>query len=123
MLIQTCNVITRISSDEEINAQNYIEGLNYINNLYTFLNTLKLAVPLEEVKFLPSFKGKYVVEKLGLASTAKENEMKVFIVQSPLFLGDKKKSNKKVLEKVTKELSKICEEIDLKKDVITFYMP
>jgi len=118
MLIKTCNIITRISDDPEINTQNYIEGLNYVNNLYTFLNALKLAIPLEKVDFLPSFKGKYVVEKLGIASTDKENEMKVFKVQSSLFLEDKK-----LFKLVSKEMSKICERIDLEKDVMVFYLP
>jgi CRISPR/Cas system endoribonuclease Cas6 (RAMP superfamily) len=122
MLIKICNDITKISDDKDVNSQNYMEGLDHINNLYTFLNSLKLAVPLDEVKFLPSFKRKFIVEKLGITSTDKENEMKVFRVQSPLFIEDKKKTNKKVLEKVTKELSKICEKINLDKDVITFYM-
>jgi hypothetical protein len=95
-----------------------MEGLNYINNLYAFLNALKLVIPLDQVTFLPSFKGKYIVEKLGIASTDKENEMKLFKVQSSLFLGDKK-----LFKKVSAEMSKICERIDLEKDVAVFYLP
>jgi hypothetical protein len=117
MIIDAIKAITIISDDEETNAQNYMEGLDYMSNLYDFLNHLKLVVPVDKVTFLPSFKGKYVVEKLGLASVDKENEMKIFIIQSSLFLEDK------TVLKLKRELSDICEKIEKKKDVITFYLP
>jgi hypothetical protein len=117
MIIDAMKSITEISDNAEVNAQNYMEGLDYIGNLYEFLNKLKLAVNVKKVEFLPSFRGKYIVEKLGLKSTDKENEMKVFRVQSPLFLEDKTVSS------IKKELSDMCEQIDKRKDVITFYLP
>jgi hypothetical protein len=117
MIIDAIKNITNISDNEEVNLQNYMDGLNYMENLYSFLNKLKLAVDVEKISFLPSFKGKYIVEKLGLASVDKENEMKIFRVKSPLFLEDK------TVLKVKKELSDMCERIERSKDVITFYLP
>jgi hypothetical protein len=117
MIIDAIKVITTISNDEETNAQNYMEGLEYIGNLYNFMNKLKLVLPLEKTTFLPSFKGKYVVEKLGISSVDKENEMKIFIVQSPLFLEDA------TILGLKKELSDTCEQIERIKDTVTFYLP
>lgn len=117
MIIDAIKQITVIGHNEDDNAQNYMEGLNYMDNLYTFLNRLKLAVPVESVTFLPSFKGRYIVERLGIASDDKENEMKVFIVQSSLFLEDK------TVLKIRRQLSEICERIEKSKDTITFYLP
>ena len=56
MLIKACSVITRISDDAEVNAENYMEGIGFISNLYNFMNALKLAVPLKQVEFLPHLK-------------------------------------------------------------------
>jgi hypothetical protein len=117
MIIDAIKQITVISADEGENTENYMEGLNYMDNLYTFLNRLKLAVPVDLVTFLPSFKGKYIVEKLGIASDDKENEMKVFVIKSALFLEDK------TVQRVRKNLSDICERIEKSKDTITFYLP
>ena len=117
MIIDAIKAITTISNDDETNAQNYMEGLDYMSNLYIFLNHLKLAIPIEYVTFLPSFKGKYIVEKLGLASVDKENEMKIFKVQSSLFLEDK------TVLKLKEELSDICEKIERERDVVIFYLP
>jgi hypothetical protein len=117
MIIDAIRQITLIGGNDEDNTQNYMEGLNYMDNLYTFLNRLKLAVPVDKVTFLPSFKGRYIVERLGIASDDKENEMKVFIVQSALFLEDK------TVQRVRKQLSEVCESIEKSKDTITFYLP
>jgi hypothetical protein len=117
MIIEAIKQITVIGGTDEDNAQNYMEGLNYMDNLYTFLNRLKLAVPVDKVTFLPSFKGRYIVEKMGIASDDKENEMKVFIIQSALFLEDK------TVLKVRRHLAEICESIEKSKDTITFYLP
>jgi hypothetical protein len=117
MIIDAIKQITVIGRTDEDNFQNYMEGLNYMDNLYTFLNRLKLVVPVDSVTFLPSFKGRYIVERLGIASDDKENEMKVFIVQSALFLEDK------TVQRVRKNLSEICERIEKSKDTITFYLP
>ena len=37
MLIKAQKEITRISDNEEINAINYMDSLNYISNLYLFV--------------------------------------------------------------------------------------
>jgi len=116
MLIKACNTITKISEDSEINTANYMEGVSYISSLYDFLNHLKLIVSLKKVTFLPSFKGKYTVEKLGIAATEKENQMKVFIVQSSLFLEDKVKQD------LIKNLAGVCEDITQQGDILTFYL-
>ena len=116
MIIDAAKSITRISDNEEYNAQNYLESLDYMDNLYIFINHLQLVVPLDEVIFLPSFKGKYIVEKLGIASADKENRMKVFKVHCPLFLEDD------TLLKLKKELSTIVDEIEQVSDIITFYL-
>jgi hypothetical protein len=116
MLIRACNNITKISEDPVINIENYMEGLGFISNLYNFLNYLKLSVPLKSVEFLPSFKGKYTVEKLGVSATDKENEMKVFKIQSSLFLEDK------IQESIKDVMSSICEAILQEDDVLTFYL-
>jgi len=116
MLIKACNIITHISDDEAANKENYMEGLNYIENLYNFLNHLKLAVSLDLVEFLPSFKGKYIVEKLGVASSDKENEMKIFILKSPLFLEDTN------VREIVKQLENICENIKRSDNILTFIL-
>jgi hypothetical protein len=116
MLIKACNIITRISDNDEINNENYMEGISYISNLYNFMNALKLVIPLKQIEFLPSFKGKYTVEKLGVSATDKENEMKVFKVKSPLFLEDE------IQEKIKEVMSNLCENVLLEDDILTFYL-
>jgi hypothetical protein len=117
MIIDAMKDLTVISEREDDNIQNYMEGLNYIENLYTFMNSLKLVLPVESVTFLPSFKGKYISEKLGIASVDKENEMKIFRVQSSLFFEDK------TVLRIKRQMSEICSEIEKRKDTITFYLP
>jgi hypothetical protein len=117
MIIDAIKIITIISEDEITNTQNYMEGLNYMDNLFNFLNKLKIVVPIEKVEFLPSFKGKYIVEKLGIASDDKENEMKIFRVKSNLFFEDE------VLLRLQDEMKNICEQIEKNEDLLTFYLP
>jgi hypothetical protein len=117
LITKACNAITHISNDEKLNMQNYLHSLDYIGNLYIFLNELKLHVSTSKIKFLPSFKDKYIAEQLGIAASAKENEMKTFVVQSPLFLEDRK-----VVSQIKKGMSKICQEVTVSKDVMTFVM-
>lgn len=60
MLINTIKEITHISEDENINSENYLEAITYINNAYTILNLLKGIVPNDiSVHFRPTFKGIY----------------------------------------------------------------
>lgn len=116
MLIEACNDVTKISENSDINGENYIESLTYISNLYNFLNTLKLIVSTKDIVFLPSFKGKYTVEKLGISATEKENEMKVFKVKSSLFLEDK------IQEDIKNIMRDTCEDIIVTNNVLTFYL-
>jgi len=111
-------MITRISDNEEINSQNYLESIDYISNLYSFLKELGEVIPLSKMQFLPSFKGKYIVQKLGIPATDKENEMKVFKVRSTLFLGDRP-----LLQEIKLKMASICEEIIVFDDTIIFYLP
>jgi len=117
MLIKACANITKISDNEVLNTQNYMEGIEYITNLYEFLNVLKRVVPVNKVLFLPSFKGKFIVEKMGIAATSKENEMKVFKIKSTLFLEDEISKN------LRKEMTGYCQEIYQENDILTFILP
>lgn len=114
MLIKAWSSITEMFEDEDSNFENYMEAIGHISNLYKFLNTLKLVMPIKKAKFLPSFKGQYVAEKLGIASTSKESEMKYFKIQSPLFLEDE------TIKRIKLEMSDLCEEIVRQDDVIMF---
>ena len=92
--------------------------MDYIDNLNIFLSSLKLVIPINnKLTFLPSFKGKYVVEKLGILSFDRENEMKVFKIKSKAFLEDEE-----LIDNIMNEMLKICEEITVEQDVITFYL-
>lgn len=88
MLIKAEKEITKISDNEEINSENYFESLSFIESLYLFINKLKLVVPLSDVHFEPTFKGRFTCEKYNIRSTEKENDMKYFIIDSMLFLED-----------------------------------
>jgi hypothetical protein len=76
------NTITEISDDEGINLENYLDALNYIDHIYILERALSPVISYDDVQFLPSFKGKYVVERLGIASTADENELRCFKIES-----------------------------------------
>lgn len=113
-MIRAQNAITRISENDEDNAKNYMESLGYITNLYKFINHLQTVINPADVTFLPSFKGKYTVEKLGIPSTAKENEMKVFRISSKLFLEDD------IKRKVCSAFREMCDDIFSLGELITF---
>lgn len=119
MLIKACNDITAICEDENINMENYLDALNYISNLYKFLDAIKniIASYSEDIIFLPSFKGVYVAQKLGIPATEEENEMRVFKIKSALFLEDKE-----LIKEMKSELNNICSEMIIDKDVITFIL-
>jgi hypothetical protein len=114
MLIEICNAITAISKDENINSDNYMEGINYIGNLYNILNELKLVVSLENLTFLPTFKGYYTSEKFNIESSEKENQMKLFKIKSSLFLEDKQ-----IRSNIKEKLLDISEDIKFEKDTLT----
>lgn len=116
MLSNVQNLITKISDDETINMENYMDSLNYISNLYNFLNIIKIAIPISKLSFLPSFKGKYIVEKLGISSNSKENEMKVFKVSSKLFLEDD------IMGKINEIFKYKCESIKRIDETVIFVL-
>lgn len=118
ILIKACKDISKITDNEELNSQNFLEATDYITNLNTFLKELMGVVPVNRIKFLPSFKGKYIVQKLGILATDKENEMKVFRVKSTLFLEDEQ-----LLREIKQQMIDICEDIIVTEDVMIFYLP
>jgi len=117
MLIKACNDITSICDDKEINTENFMDSLNYISNLYKFVDAIKetLTNNSTKIKFLPSFKGVYVSQRLGIPSTEEENQMRIFKIKSALFLEDKS-----IIEKLKKDVNNICYEMIIDKDIITF---
>lgn len=106
--------ITTLSEDnEELNTENYIDSLNYLDNIYKILLSLQKFVSIQDLVFLPSFKSSSIAERLSIPTTAEENEMKYFIVKSDLFLG-------KDLEKsIEYEFKDICNKLECKGN--TFY--
>lgn len=119
MLARVIHDITKITDNTTINLENYMESINFINNVYTFINKIKLIVPVSLIKFEPSFKGRMTCEKFNLTNLdEKENEMKFFVISCPLFLEDKE--NKK--ESIRNIIGPICESIDFDGDTIRFIL-
>lgn len=87
-MIEALKEVCRISEDDEINQQNWMDSIQYSDNIYDVEKLLSEYVPQKSITFLPTFKGIHVVEKLGMLSTADENEMRVFMVKSPSFESD-----------------------------------
>lgn len=116
MLIKAQKIITKISDNETINTQNYMESLSYISNLYIFLNNIKNVVSTKDITFLPSFKGKYTCEKYGIISNEKENELKIIKVSSDAFLEDL------TVNRVRSQMGDLCESINISKNIITFIL-
>lgn len=117
MLIKAQKDVTKISDNDVINNENYMESLNYISNLYTFINKLKTVVSTKDVKFLPSFFGRYTSEKLKIiVSDDKCCEMKIIKVESNLFFEDK------IIKKINSAMKNICEEIQFDGNIGTFIL-
>lgn len=93
MLINASHAVTKISENEEVNASNYFESLAFINNLYNFINKIKLVVSCKDFIFIPTFKGINTCQRFGIDSLESENEMKRFIIKSELFLEDEVREN------------------------------
>lgn len=118
MLIKTTQQITRISDDNKINSDNMFECMNYVDNIYNFINKIKLIVPINEIEFLPSFKGRNTCAKYSIMSKEYENEMRFFVVKSGLFLVDIDKIKKDVNE----ILGPICDRISYEGNKIAFIL-
>lgn len=106
MLIQAHKDIIRITDDEQINMENYMESLKHISNLYNFINKIKTVVSTKDMIFYPTFKGMYTSQKLNIEATDKEMEMKVFKIFSVLLLEDT------TVEKMYKVMTPLCDSID-----------
>lgn len=107
MLIKATEQITHISDNPTINSENYFESLNYIGNLYAFINKLKTIINTKNIILEPTFKGKYTCSKYNIDSNADENEMRVFVVESVEFLED---------EKMTKIIDILKNEYEIKSE-------
>lgn len=118
MLIKTTQQITKISEDNKINSDNMFESMHYIDNVYKFLKQIQLVCPMNELEFLPSFKGKNTCAKYNILSKDYENEMRFFVVKSRLFLVD----TKNVRTQIEKALGQYCEKIDYEGDKIAFIL-
>jgi hypothetical protein len=117
MLIDICNDITRLTDNEDVNTQNYLESLSYINNLYDVLNELKLVVSMNNLVFLPTFKGYYICEQLGIDCTDKESEMKFFKIKSSLFLEDEQ-----IKHNIKEKFLDSSEKVFFKDDTLTIIL-
>jgi len=108
MLKKALKDICTISNDEEINTRNYLDSIDYIDNLYHAVGILKQNVSIKKLTFYPTFKSKYICEKLGIPSFPEENELRLIKVSSEIFREDKK-TTMQIMEK----LKNICYEITL----------
>ena len=117
MIKKALKEITSISDDDEINTENYLEALTYLDNIYKVVTVIEEYFSIDDLHFLPSFKGKYVVEKIGMLSTTEENELRVFKLQSPLFLETEK------LQKLENScVSEIGSDVTFEDDVLTIVL-
>ena len=80
MLKKALKDICTISNDEEINTRNYLDSIDYIDNLYHAVGILKQNVSIKKLTFYPTFKSKYICEKLGIPSFPEENELRLIKV-------------------------------------------
>lgn len=115
-MIKQFNAIINISDRDDIIQRNFLEALDYVDNLNKFLNKFsKIGISEKDVAYAPSFYGKYVSEELCRASTTYENEMRLFILKSERFLEDN------VITRIDESMSCICE-IKKENDTITFIL-
>lgn len=106
MIRKALKDISRISTDENINTENYLDAINFIDNLYHVLSVIKQDISIKKIVFLPSFKGRYVCEKLGIPSDDDENSLKIFKVSSDVFRVDNE-----IINKITENMRPLCESI------------
>ena len=117
MIHKALKDICKISNDESINMENYLDAINYIDNLYHLESVLKRHVSIRQLSFLPSFKGKYLCERLGITSDPEENVMKVFRVTSDVFRVDDE-----LTQKITDEMQDFCNKITVVDNMIIFIL-
>lgn len=117
MIRRALKDISKISNDDTINTENYLDAINYIDNLYHVIAVLKRHISVKQITFLPSFKGKYICEKLGLPSTPEENDMRLLKVASDIFLVDKD-----ITDKIIADMEQMCEKITLIDKIFIFIL-
>jgi len=98
MIRKALKNISDISTDEAINLENYLDAINYIDNLYHVASVIKRYISIKQINFLPSFKSKALCEKLGIQSDPDENEMRVIKFSSEAFLVDKELTTKLITD-------------------------
>lgn len=117
-LTEALKDVTTISAeDPSLNLKNYMRSLNYIDNLYRFMNTLKESINMDKCKFLPTFKDCYIAESLGIAALTEENELRLLKVKSPDFIEDELYQD--IYDRMTENL---CQNVMRDGAVVTFYL-
>lgn len=117
MLIKAHKDVVNITTDSQMNLDNYMESLKYMSNLYLFINKLNSVINVDDVSFKPSFIGEMTSQKLNILTTEKEMHMKVFKVVSKLFSEDN------VVKNVVEALTPLCEHIEIcDENQIIFYL-
>ena len=121
MLILSAQQITKITDNDSINSENYLELITYIDNLYDVLNILKKVISTKDIIFQPTFKGKYTCAKHNIPTTLKESELKVFAVKTNEFLEDHDNTKKEILFDI---LTEKCEKDSIKidNDIVSFIL-
>lgn len=117
MFTKALKEMTWISENEDDNLENYLDALNYLDNMYPLIYRLQQYINVGDVQFLPSYKGKYIVERLGIPSTASENELKFFKIKSALFASDKN-----LTAQIKIACTDLCSCITQKDDVVIFIL-
>lgn len=115
-MIKQFNAIIKISDKDDVIQRNFLEALDYADNLNKFLNKFSvIGLPERDVEYLPSFYGKYISEEICRASTTFENEMRLFILKSERFLEDD------IRENILANLSQYCD-ITYEENKMTFIL-
>lgn len=118
MIKKALTEISTISDIDSDNLENYLDALNYLDNVYKLLNILKSFMPLKDnIKFHPSFISKTIAERLGMLTTDEQNEMKYFIAESDIFSSDEETTKTIMLE-----CDEICKFIQRDGNTITFIL-
>lgn len=115
MLRKALKEICKISSDETINTENYLNSINFIDHLYHTVSILKQDISVKKISFYPSFKSRMICERLGLPSEPEENELKLIKVASDLFRVDKDLTNR-----IKENMEELCKEIILIDNIFIF---
>lgn len=108
MLKKALKDICNISNDPSINVTNYLNAIDYIDNLYKTVSIVKQSISIKKINFQPTFKSKLLCEQLGICATPEENELRLIKITSDIFREDKTTTNE-LIEK----LKPLCTEVTL----------